>query len=1008
MNGTEIAIIGMSGRFPGADDVDALWRNVEAGIEAISTFTVEQVEAAGVPGRLARRPDYVRAGGVVAGADRFDAAFFGCSPRDAELLDPQQRVFLECAWEALEAAGCASERYPGLIGVYAGAGFNHYLLRNLAGNPDVEERVGEQELRLANEKDTLATRVSYLLDLRGPALTVQTACSTSLVAVHVACQALLNGECDVALAGGVSIRAPQGTGYLFREGGVQSPDGRCRPFDARAHGTVGGAGAGVVVLRPLADAIRDRDPVRAVIRGSAINNDGATKVGFTAPSVGGQAAAIRMALRLAEVDPATVSYVETHGTGTVLGDPIEFEALRQAFAGADGGSGWCTLGTLKALIGHLDAAAGVAGLIKTVLALEHATLPPSPHFETPNPAIELEGSPFAFLREARPWARTAHPRRAGVSSFGIGGTNAHVVLEEAPARPRPPADSAGPHLLVLSARTEAALAASRDRLRAHLEAHPEAPLGDVAHTLRVGRRTFSHRLAAVGAGRAEAIEALRPGGRAWTGVQEASGRPVAFLFPGQGTQYAGMGRGLYDGEPVFREHLDRCAELLRPHLGSDLRETLYAAAGAGDREARALQHTATTQPALFAVMYALARLWRSWGVQPAAMLGHSIGEYVSACLAGTFTLEEAIEVVAARGRLMAALPEGSMLSVNLAAAELAPHLGPDVAVAADNAPRLCVASGPHGAIEALEARLRDSGVACQRLRTSHAFHSAMMDSILDEFAAVVGRIGPRPPRTPFVSNVTGRWITAEEAADPAYWARHARGTVRFREGVETLLRDGHEVVLEVGPGSALGTLARQQSVPVVVASMRSARQEQPDAEVALAALGRLWLAGATVDWEALAAPRGPARVPLPSYPFQRQRYWIDAPGSRPAAAPEARTLHERPEVSSAYEAPAGEAERRILAIWQDLLGIGEIGVRDNFFELGGHSLLATQIIARVRDELEVDLSPAAIFEAVTIADLAALVEAGRREEPADEDVMAELLAEIQALTPAEVAAELDG
>ena len=438
-----------------------------------------------------------------------------------------------------------------------------------------------------------------------------------------------------------------------------------------------------------------------------------------------------------------------------------------------------------------------------------------------------------------------------------------------------------------------------------------------------------------------------------------------------------------------------------------MREALYPAPGADERRARALQHTATTQPALFAVMYALARLWQSWGVQPAAMLGHSIGEYVAACLADTFTLEEAIEVVAARGRLMATLPEGSMLSVNLAAGDLAPHLGPDVEVAADNAPRLCVASGPHAAIEALAARLRDSGVSCQPLRTSHAFHSAMTEPILDEFAAVVGRIGPRPPRMPFVSNVTGRWITAEEAADPAHWARHVRGTVRFREGVGTLLRDGHEVVLEVGPGSALGTLARQQSVPVVVASMRSARQEQPDAEVVLAALGRLWLAGAAVDWEALAAPREPGRVPLPSYPFQRQRYWIDAPGSRPAAAPAARTLHERPEVSSAYEAPAGEAERRILAIWQDLLGIDEIGVRDNFFELGGHSLLATQIIARVRDELEVDLSPAAIFEAVTIADLAALVEAGRGEEPADEDVMAELLAEIQALTPAEVAAELE-
>ncbi|MES1243434.1 MAG: amino acid adenylation domain-containing protein [Acidobacteriota bacterium] len=886
--GRDVAIVGMAGRFPGAGSVGELWRRLRAGDECLSLLSAEELAAAGVdPGRLAD-PAYVRAAGVIEGAELFDAAFFGFNPREAELMDPQHRVFLECAWQALEDAGYDSERCGGRVGLYAGVGINTYL--HHAGVEQVEALAGRYQAFIANDKDFVPTRVSYKLDLKGPSVNVQTACSTSLVALHLACQALLSGDCDMALAGGVAVRSPQKTGYLYEEGGIASPDGHCRAFDAAARGTVFGNGVGLVVLKPLARALADGDTVRAVIRGTAINNDGAVKVGYTAPSVEGQARVIADALAAARVEPETVTYVEAHGTGTPMGDPIEVAALAEVFGARTERRGFCALGSVKTNLGHLDTAAGVAGLIKTVLALEHRELPPSLHYTAPNPRIDFAGSPFYVNAALAPWESDG-PRRAGVSSCGIGGTNAHVVLEEAP--PLEPAAPSRPwQLLVLSARMPGALDEATRNLADALRTRPDLDLADAAHTLQAGRRAFQHRRALVCRERDEAVAALAAldPERLLSGAAEPGERPVVFLFPGQGSQHAGMARGLYAGEPAFRRELDACAEGLLPHLGLDLRELLFPEPGGEEEAGRELERTAIAQPALFAVEHALACVWMEWGIQARAMLGHSVGEYVAACLAGVFTLEEGLALIAARGRLMQSLPGGAMLGVQLPETELAsllrsPELA-SVSIAAVNGPAACVASGDPGAVAALGRRLDARGARHRRLHTSHAFHSAMMDPILDRFAAEVGRVRLQAPRLPYISNLTGTWITAAEATDPSYWVRHLRSAVRFADGVRALLAEPGQALLEVGPGNALSTLARP-CLPagdsrVVAASLPHPREAQPDGAVMLRALGRLWMAGVRVDWQGFAAHERRRRVPLPTYPFQRQRFWLEPKAAAPA------------------------------------------------------------------------------------------------------------------------------
>ena len=880
--GESVAVVGLAGRFPGARNVDEFWNNLRNGVESVRFFTEEELRAAGVDEERIRNPGYVRAKGYLEDPDQFDATFFGYSPREAAFIDPQQRVCLEVAWEALENAGYDAARCRHAIGVYAGSSENTYWF-SLINHPELRA-AGMLENALASGKDFVATRVSYKMNLRGPAVTLQTACSTSLVAVHHACMSLLNGECGMALAGGVSVTVPTMAGHMYEENSIGSPDGHCRAFDEAGQGTLRGDGAGFVVLKRLSDALADGDTIHAVIRGSAINNDGSNKVGYTAPSVEGQAQAISAALAAAGVEPATIGYIEAHGTGTTLGDPIEIAALNQAFGSVTGRSR-IGIGSVKTNVGHLDAAAGVTGLIKAVLALEHRELPPSLHFTKPNPKLGIENTPFYVNVRLRPWdAPPGAPRRAGVSSFGIGGTNAHVVLEEAPPQPMDGSPVRAHQLLVVSARTRAALDQATGKLANALACADAPELGDVAWTLQAGRKRFRHaRILVCRAQNAVAALKAPATSGAVTVDQEPTHRAAVFLFSGQGSQHVDMARDLYHAEPrtLFREVVDACCETLRAPLGLDLRELMYPRA-VSDAEAAVerLTQTRYAQPALFVIEYALARQWMAWGVQPAAMIGHSIGEYAAACLAGVMTLDDALALVAARGRLMYGLPAGSMLSVPLSPAELEPLLGAALSIATLNGPGMSVVSGTHAAVDALRARLERDGIEAKRLRTSHAFHSPMMEPILAEFTDQVRCLALRAPQIPYVSNLTGDWITAEQATDPAYYAWHLRQAVRFAEGLERLFAHPDRLLLEVGPGQALCTLARRHpdkpAEQAVVASLPRANERKgSDEAFLLQSLGQLWLHGIEPDWAALHAPRRARRVPLPTYPFERQRFWIE-------------------------------------------------------------------------------------------------------------------------------------
>jgi acyl transferase domain-containing protein/acyl carrier protein len=876
---SDVAIIGMALRLPGAKTPEEFWQNLRAGVESITFFTDEELRASGIDEAILQNPAYVKAGGVLDDIKSFDASFFGLNPREAQVMDPQHRLFLECAWEVLEHAGYDADSYTGRISVHGGAGFNTYLI-NLFSNPELIESFGRYQTVLQNLSEHMTTFVSYKLNLRGPSMTVQTGCSTSLVAVHLACQSLLNRETDMALAGGVALTIPQRIGYLFQEGGINSPDGHCRAFDARAHGTVGGSGAAIVLLKRLTEAVADGDCIHAVIKGSAINNDGSAKIGYTAPSVVGQAEVIAEALSVAGIEPETIAYVETHGTGTLLGDPIEVAALIRAYRAGAKANNFCAIGSVKTNIGHTDTAAGVTGLIKAALILKHRAIPPSLHYEHPNPGIDFANSPFfvnSVLREITP-ADT--PCRAAVSAFGIGGTNAHAILEEAPVVERD--ERARPcHLLVLSAKTGSALETMTANLAEHLKRHSDVNLADVAYTLQVGRKAFNYRrvLACRDVDDAvSALERLDPK-RVLTSFHEPGKKDVVFMFSGQGAQYAGMGRELYEREPFFREQVDRCAELLIPDLGLDLREVIYPPAERIDEAAAQLQETFLTQPALFVIDYAMAQLWRHWGVQSQLMIGHSLGEYVAATLAGVFSLEDALKLVAARGRLMSQLPGGAMLAVPLTELQVQPFLGTDISLAAVNSPALCVLSGSPQAIEKIEKSILEQGLDATRLHVSVAFHSHLVAQAMEPLMSVLDEIALHPPRIPYVSNVTGKLITADEATNPAYWARHLRQTVRFSDGLNELLTQPELLLLEVGPGRTLSTLVRQHPRKAasheILTSLRHPGDRSSDMAFLLNTVGRLWLAGIQPDWPAFYADEERVRVPLPTYPFERERLWVE-------------------------------------------------------------------------------------------------------------------------------------
>ncbi|NVD42214.1 amino acid adenylation domain-containing protein [Ensifer sp. HO-A22] len=1001
---TGIAIIGMSGRFPGAPSVEALWDLVCEGRHAFSKLRPDEIEDSFTDEERAAA-NYVPARPQLPDIDMFDAEFFGMFPREAAVTDPQHRVFLEVCWEALERAGYDPHRYPGLIGVFAGASMPTYLINNVLGERAKAEeftsnyQIGCFQQIVGSLTDVLATRIAYKFNLRGPAIAIQSACSTSLLAVSQACQNLLTYSCDMALAGGVSITIPQRRGYIYQEGGMVSPDGVCRPFDAQAAGTVFGSGAGIVLLKRLEDALEDGDRIFAVIRGYGINNDGSDKIGFTAPSVEGQADAISSALANAGVDPQTIGYVECHGTATPLGDPIEFGGLRAAFADAGDMRQHCALGSVKGNVGHLDAAAGVCGLIKTTLALYHAKIPGMANYQRPNPRINLDETPFYIPASTTDWPVTEGPRRAGISSFGVGGTNVHLVLEQAPAsRGDTDAMARGPFILPLSARNEAALAAMRTNLRDHLQANPALPLAQVANTLQTGRRAFSHRTAIAVNDIEQAIERL--GDERVASAVATDRPPLAFMFPGQGSQYVGMGAALYSREPEFTRWIDRGADLLRAPLKTDLRDFICHSGTVSQAMADEQRETRIAQPCLYLVEYALARLWMSRGLKPDAMIGHSVGEFVAATLANVISFEDGVRLVAARGRLMQSQPQGAMVSVRADVETVTAYLGDGVEVAAVNAPKLCVISGTFDAVDAACAAMERAGVAFSRLHTSHAFHSAMMDGVTDALREETAKVTYGTAITPYISCVTGAWQTGEQGMSPDYWAKHCRAAVRFSDGLATLCDGRKPVLLEVGPGRTLSVFAAQtlgrDAVSAVVQSLPEHDRAHAAGDTLAEAHGKLWMSGCDLNWPASLAA-GTAPLILPTYPFQRQRHWIDAPAStrrgesRPASpvaqlfAAEPSSIDTQVQSSDGMKimnvaTPAVVASRipalqtSLITLLSDMsgeaLGPGEAGA--TFLELGFDSLFIGQFAQRIEKDYKIKLSFRELLSNIpTIQDLAA-------------------------------------
>jgi amino acid adenylation domain-containing protein len=1000
-----VAVIGMVGRFPGANSVDELWENLCAGREAITFFEKDEISGIVDP-MLLDDPNYVRAKGVLAGAELFDAGFFQISAREAEMMDPQARIFLELAHQALENAGYAVAE-DNKIGVYAGSADNTYFEKHLSGRSDILDRFGEFQTHLVNDRDYLPTKASYKLNLKGPSISISTACSTSLVAIIQAYQGLLNHQCDVALAGGVSIMPPQNTGYLYQEGSIFTPDGHCRPFDANAQGTSFNNGAGIVVLKRLEEAITDRDRVYAVIKGVGINNDGSDKVSFTAPSISGQMGAILQAQQEAGVDPKSISYIEAHGTATPIGDPIEVEALTQAFRTKTTAKQFCGIGSIKSNLGHLTAAAGVAGFIKTVLALYHRQIPPSINFDQPNPYIDFANSPFYVNSQLRDWPTAETPRRAGVSSFGGGGTNAHVILEESlqtipfnPSRPY--------QLLLLSGKTTTAIEQLTTDLQEYLQQNPDLDLADIAYTLQQGRKIYNHRRFVVCHNLAEAAKNLAtlPPHLTNTRHQDQPSPDVVFMFPGQGSQYVNMGLNLYRQEAIFQQAVDSCAEILQPLLEQDILELIYPETAQLAVSHQLLEQTRYTQPALFTIEYALAKLWQSWGIMPQAMVGHSIGEFVAACLAGVFSLADALQLVAARGKLMWNLPAGSMLSVRMPVAELESKLSAELSIAAINSRSLCVVSGATLAIKELERVLVAEEVVCKLLHTSHAFHSAMMEPIVVPFAKLVASIPLSPPQIPFVSTTTATWITKEQATDPNYWAAHLRQPVRFADAVQTLWQHNPSfVLLEVGPRQVLSTLARQQvAVPLqsddlprqtAIASQGNGSEENRDWQSLMQAIGQLWLAGVTIDWQRFYTSEQRQRLPLPTYPFEKQRFWVEP---LPAKAPidyqvtADSIIHPQISLSKSIMplAPSPTSEPRstrlmplIAEVLQDTAGV-EIHAddyRSTFLELGLDSLSLTQVALALKKKFKVQVTFRQLLEEYST--LATLVQLVDRELPPD-------------------------
>ena len=871
-SGLEIAIIGISCRFPESDDHRQFWENLRNGREMIRTFTEEELRKRGVPETWLQNKSFVRSDGYLSDKNHFDHSFFGYSTEEASYMDPQIRLFHEICWSALEDAGYSSLSDTKKIGLFAGASTNDNWkihVRIKSGKASLDPFY----LNMLMSQNFISTLVSYKLNLRGPSYYVDTTCSTSLSAVHLACRSLLTKECALALAGGVCISTVKRKGYIYRENMIVSSDGHCRAFDKDASGAISGEGAGVVVLKRLQEAIKDNDHIYSVIRASSVNNDGSNKVGYTAPGVNGQADCIAGAQKLAGIDPRGITYIESHGTGTKLGDPVEIKGLNKAF-GVGGDAKYCAIGSVKTNIGHLDTAAGVAGLIKTALALKHKQIPPSLHFKEANPDIDFAGGPFYVNAQLQEWKRTGDaPLRAGVSSFGIGGTNAHAVLEEAPDEQPAPAGR-DYKILTLSARSQDSLLRYTRLLKDFLHRHPSLDEADMAYTLQLGRKHFSWRLALVFRNKQELVELLdnKKAGEQPVKSREP-GNAVVFMFPGQGSQYVNMAKGLYHSEPSFRQLMNEGFAITQRLTGEDLSQILFCE----DTTTLKINQTIYTQPILFLVEYSLARLLMSVGIQPAWMIGHSIGEYVAACISGVFGLEDALKLVVKRAALMNAVAPGSMLSVAISSKQAAGYLDSNVSLAAVNGPSQVVLSGDTISIEALATRLLELDIPCVLLHTSHAFHSSMQQEIIEPFMRHAAQVTFCKPVIPFISNVTGTFITEQQACSPAYWAQHLLQTVQFGEGLQTLLSVKPDpLFIECGPGHSLSALLKQQqpaALPITL--MRSIKQTGDDEKYFAKAIAVLWARGATINWRDYYGQEKRRRVSLPTYSFEPVVYPVE-------------------------------------------------------------------------------------------------------------------------------------
>ena len=994
-----VAVIGMAGRFPGARNIEIFWKNLVDGKESITFFSPDKL-APLVADKEKQNPLYVPARGVLDDIDLFDADFFSIPPLEAQVMDPQQRIFLELCWEGLENAGYAAGDYRELIGVFAGMNNNSYYLKNVLTNPETVKKIGDFQAMLANEKDFLATRASYKLNLKGPSVNIYTACSTGLTAIISAFQSLMTYQCDMALAGGISITVPQNSGYLYQEGSMLSPDGHCRPFSENSQGTTFNNGAGVVVLKRHEEAVEDGDHILAVIRGTGLNNDGAERVSFTAPSVEGQKEAVAMALAQAEVAPETISYVETHGTATPMGDPIEVSALTQAFAIEPEKGKTCLLGSVKSNVGHLIHAAGVAGFIKTTLALHNKTLPPTLYHEQPTSKIDWDNTPFTVCSKLTDWTTQGSARRAGVSAFGVGGTNAHVIVEEY-GNPAPASSALPFHLVPFSARSENALKQQAANLHEHLQSKPTF-LPDLAFTLQNGRKHFNWRCFGVFNSSEAASDALNPknSSQLYSAATNRRNPEIVFMFPGQGAQHLHMARGLYENNPRCKSLIDSGAKLLQKELDLDLRELLFSD---NKSDAEALKQTKTAQPALFLIEYALAGAWQTFGVEPAAMIGHSIGELTAACLSGVFTFEDGLQLVARRGALMQQCPKGSMLSVRLPAATMEEKLPEGLVLSTINSPQLCVVGGPTKAVTSLFDKLQTEDIPCQILHTSHAFHTAAMEPAATAFSKAVDKLRLSPPEIPFISCVTGTWITDRQAVSGQYWGEQILSTVQFSKGLSLALADEERVFLEVGPRTSSTTLARQhlagRKIPIL-STLDTKASPDHDYFSFLSACGQLWLNGSEIKWPALYTNERRSRIPLPTYPFERKHFWLEPGTSREAAyqpVPSQSPNTQNGE-NVTTESPMNNIQPLIIEQLADII-LESSGIQidsdhpeASFLEVGLDSLFLTQLATTISNQFEVEVtfrqlldelaSPAELAEHIAShADASLLPENGQQEIP---------------------------